>query len=322
MKTIASVSILLIGSLPACAQEAAPGTSLPKALFQLREIDMHLHSGMERPLDLDSWLNLAAEDGRKVVVLIDHLELYRKTSEAYELWRDKGKFEARYPVGAPGHRALMDDFSRIAAKRHDLIIFRAWEVGENELDTGLEMAPMEMAELIGFHIGPNNGGAPPDGRHLIQRARQALELQHRLPVPMVLLHPFPMRVENVVNRALKEGRQVKDISAAEFRFFQPGEQEELARVLKGSSVYVEIGRATSGCFKIPACREAMISDIRPLAAAGVQFTVSTDTHTVDAAKLPFDPQAYCDALGVTPANTNPIIRELLALRAKHALLKR
>lgn len=321
MKTCTTVCSLLSWGLLAVAQQAAPGTGLAEALFQLREIDMHLHSGMERPLDLNAWLDLAVQDGRKVVVLIDHLELYRKTPEAYERWRSANQFDARYPVGAAGHQALMDDFSKMAASRRDLIVFRAWEVDERELDTGLEMAAMQKAELIGFHIGPNNGGAPPDGRHLIHRARQALELQRRLPVPIVLLHAFPMRAENLVNRAQKEGRQAKDISSAEFRFFQPGEQEELARVLKGGSVYVEIGRGTAGCFRMPACREAMIADIRPLAAAGVQFTVSTDTHGVEAAKMPFDPQAYCDALDVTPANTNTVIRELLALRSRRSLVK-
>src|SRR4051794_14146005 len=58
-----------------------PGTAIPAALFALRELDFHLHSGMEREVELNSWLEMAAADGRKAVVLLDHLELYRKTAD-------------------------------------------------------------------------------------------------------------------------------------------------------------------------------------------------------------------------------------------------
>jgi hypothetical protein len=52
---------------------------------------------------------------------------------------------------------------------------------------------------------------------------------------------------------------------------------------------------------------------------GVQFTVSTDGHGVRGAQMPFEPRVYCDSLGVTPANTNTVVRELLALRARNAV---
>jgi len=313
---------LLFCSLAAFAQSAPPGNGLPDAPFELREIDMHLHSGMERPVDLNAWLDMAKQDGRKVLALIDHLELYRKSKDEYEAWRTKGKFQAKYPLGPAGHQAVMDDFARAAASRPDLLIFRAWEVDEDELDTGLEMAALEKAELIGFHISPRTGRVPPDGKYLIRKAGQARDLQRKLQVPIVLLHPFPMRAENILKRAQKEGRAVQDIPVAEFRFFQPGEQEELARVLQGSSVYIEIGRGSMTCFGTPACREAMIADVRPLAALGVQFTVSTDNHSVAHASQPFDPHSYCDDLGVSLANSNTIIRELLALRARRGLAGR
>jgi hypothetical protein len=299
---------------------AAPGAGQPirQALFDLEEMDLHLHAGMEREVDLDGWIDLAVKDGRKVIVLIDHLELYRKSQSDYEAWRAQGKFEAFYPVGPAGHKALMEDFER-ASRRHDAIIFKGWEIYEGELDTGLEAAPMEMAELIGWHISPNHGRSAPDGRSLIRRARQAKEAQKRFPVPMVLFHPFPMRLENLQRTARDQGRDPKTLTVAEYRFFQPGEQQELAEVLRNSSVYVEISRATAGYFTDPVCREALIADIKPLAEAGVQFVISTDNHGLKAAQMPFRPALYCDALGVTALNTNAIVRELLALRAKRSL---
>jgi histidinol phosphatase-like PHP family hydrolase len=301
---------------------AAPldGQPIRQALFDLPEMDLHLHAGMEREVDLDSWLDLAVKDGRKVIVLLDHLELYRKSQRDYEAWRAQGKFQAFYPVGPAGHKALMDDFER-AARRRDAVIFKGWEIYEGELDTGLEAAPMEMADLIGFHISPNHGRQAPDGRSLIRRARQAKEAQKRLPVPMVLFHPFPMRLENLQQTAKTQGRDPKTLTVADYRFFQPGEQQQLAELLRNSSIYLEISRATAGYFADPVCREALIADIKPLAEAGVQFVISTDNHGLKAAGMPFRPSLYCDPLGVTPLNTNAIVRELLALKAKRSLAR-
>jgi len=312
LKTVLTTALLVIAAGPLLGQP------IRQALFDLPEMDLHLHAGVEREVDLDSWLDLAVKDGRKVIALIDHLELYRKSQSDYEAWRAQGKFQAFYPVGPAGHKALMDDFER-AARRRDAVIFKGWEIYEGELDTGLEAAPMEMAELIGWHISPSHGRPAPNGRSLIQRARQAKEAQKRSPVPMVLFHPFPMRLENLQRTAKTQGRDPKTLTVAEYRFFQPGEQQELAEVLRNSSVYVEISRATGGYFADPVCREALIADIKPLAEAGVQFVISTDNHGLKAAGMPFQPSLYCDALGVTPLNSNAIVRELLALKAKRSL---
>ncbi len=207
---------------------------LANALFRLNEIDLHYHSGMERPVSLDEWLRMAAADGRRVVALTDHLELYRKTPAEYEAWRAKGKFEARYPLGAPGHTALMRDFES-AAQRHKLILFKAWEIYEGELDTGVEAAPMGMVDLIGWHISPNHAGAPPDGKLLLKRVAQIKEVQKRFPVPMILFHPFPMRLEHIQRKAKADGRDLASIRVDEYRFFQPGEQEQLAALRQWQS---------------------------------------------------------------------------------------
>lgn len=293
---------------------------LANGLFSLKEMDLHLHSGMERPTDMNKWLDLAAADGRKVVLLMDHLELYRKTSTEYERWRTEKGFHARYPVGAAGHKALFADFDE-ARKRKDLIVFRGWEIYEGELDTGVEAAPMRMADAIGWHISPRNGSEAPNGKMLLKRVRQIKEIQKQFPVPMIVLHPFPMRLENLRRTAKAKGRDVKSITATEYRFFQPGEQEELIRLLVGSSVYIEMNHSTEQYFDDPACREALIADILPLAKAGVQFTVSTDNHHLKAATTPFRPERYSEPAGVTPLNSNAIVRELLALRAQRDLVR-
>jgi hypothetical protein len=316
---------LLLPNGSRCASEDQPGPALtgqaPQAgLFELREMDMHLHAGMERPVDLKQWIDLAVADGRKVILLLDHLELYRKTPEHYETWRAKGGFEAHYPVGTNGHEALFADFDA-AAQRKDVLLFKGWEVGEDELDGGLELAPMRMADVIGFHISPRNGRAAPNGQTLLKRVRQIKELQKRLPIPMILFHPFPMRMENLQQTARKNGRDPKSITVEDYRFFHRDEQEELIRLLKGTSIYIEMNSATKSYFADSVCREALMADILPLAKGGVQFTVGTDNHGLAAAQKPFTPDQYCGPVGVSPANCNTIVRELLASRAKRALAR-
>lgn len=298
----------------ACAHRPAPAP----VGFALHEMDMHLHCGLERPIALDKWIDIAARDGRKVIVMLDHLELYRKTPAEYDAWLTEKKFPRWYPMGAEGHRAFMNDLDSVIAARPNLNLFRGWEIYEGELDTGIEEAPMRMADVIGWHISPNNGHEAPNGQTLIKRATQVKELQKQFPIPMILFHPFTMRVENLQRTAQAQGRDPKTITVDEYRFFQPGEQEELARILKGSHIYIEIGKTTGTMWLDPVVRESFIKDIKPLADLGVQFTISTDNHYMIHTQQKFQPDVYCPELGITLANTNTIVRELIAQRRQSA----
>ena len=296
--------LTLVLSLPAHAQNG---------LYEMREMDMHLHAGMERPVPMQEWVDFAIADGRKIAILLDHLELYRKTPEEYSAWREERGFNAEYPVGKEGHAALMADIEA-QMKRDDIHLFKGWEVYEGELDTGTEIDALRRADVIGWHISPNNGSEPPNGQTLIKRARQIKELQKELPIPMILFHPFSPRFENLRKTAEKEGRSRTSLTAEDFRYFQAGEQEELAEILKGTSIYVEISRANEKNWEDPATRQALMEAVKPLAELGVQFTVSTDAHGVSSATKPFHPEVYAVPCGLAKENTNGLARELLAAR--------
>jgi len=120
--------------------------------------------------------------------------------------------------------------------------------------------------------------------------------------------------------AKAKGLGQETITVEDYRFFNPGEQEALIKLLKGTSIYIEMNRDTEKYFDDPVCRAALIADILPLAKAGLQFTVSTDNHHLAAAKKPFAPEPYCQPTGVSPLNCNTIVRELLALKTKRSLL--
>jgi hypothetical protein len=315
--------LLLSGSFiwyPAAAQPYSPG-GLSTSLFQLREMDMHIHAGKERELPLNEWIDLSVKAGRKVMVLLDHLELYRRSEEENNKWAEERKFKNWYSVGAGGHRALMNELAE-AEKRNDVITFRGWEISESELDSGIEEAPMKLAQVIGWHISPNNGHKAPDGQTLLKRAKQVLAVQKKFPIPMILFHPFSMRIENLQRTAQKSGRDVATISVQEYRFFQPGEQEALVNLLKGQSVYIEISHGLEKYWDNQTVRQAVMADVLPLAEAGLQFTVSTDAHGLRSFNKPFNPSSYCDDLGITPRNTNGLVRELLVIRTKRDLEKK
>ena len=313
------------GCLAACASlDAAsspstafvlPGQDLAQGLFGLNEMDMHLHAGLERPVSLQEWVDLAVADGRTVLVVLDHRELYDRTPEEFDAWVAENKFTKWHPTGKEGQKSLMNDLEGLK-KRTGIIAFRGWEIWEGELDEGLDRDAMRMAEVIGWHISSNGN---PCGKMLIKRIRQIIEVQKEFPIPMIVFHPFSMRIERVQRMAKQQGKDLAALTVQDYRFFQPGEQEEVIGLLRGKSIYIEISRGQEGCWKDPVIREALIADIKPLAEAGVQFTVSTDAHGVREMKTHFDPATYCTEIGVTPRNTNTIVRELLAIRAKSSL---
>lgn len=307
---------IFILSLATNAQKII-GTGLPSALFELREMDMHNHSGKERDAPLNKWIDHSVQDGRKVMVILDHLELYRMSNKETKEWAAERKFQNWYPTTTDGHTALMNDLSSIE-NRNDIITFRGWEISEDELDTGIEVAPMKLAEVIGWHISPKNGREAPNGQTLLKRAPQVIELQKEFPIPMILFHPFSMRIENIQRTAEKSNRDIATISKDEYRFFKPGEQENLIEILRGKSVYIEISHDLSRYWDNKTVRESVIEDVRPLVEAGIQFVVSTDAHDVSSLNN-FNPNYYCDDLGITPKNTNAIVRELIAIRTKRNL---
>lgn len=285
-------------------------------VFALREMDMHLHAGIERPVSLNAWLDLAVADGRKAFLLLDHLEMYRMTPEESVKWARDNGIQLLYPMGAEGHRALMGDFDKAAAARPDLTIFKGWEISEFDFEEGLEETPMDLADVVGWHISPNHDEGPPDGAFLIKRIKQIKEVQARHPIPMIVFHPFTMRIERLVKDAKKAGTDPNLLTTADFRFFKPGEQAEVIRLLKDAPLYIEMALESRDCWKNPAMRAALIADIKPLAEAGVKFTVSTDNHTLAHARVPFHPEVYCEPCGITVENANALIRELCARRAK------
>jgi histidinol phosphatase-like PHP family hydrolase len=278
----------------AAATGAAVASAQPP-LYEPHQLDFHFHSGMEREVPMDQWVDLAVAGGRRVFLMVDHLELYRKGEEGHRL--------DNYEISPAGRRAFLDDVSRMK-RRRGARIFSGWEVFEGELDTGVEWDAMRQVDAIGWHISHLKGKRPPDGKLLVHRARQIKELQKKLPVPMILLHPFTPRFEGL-RKALGTP------APADYRYFRGDEQKQLIDVLVGSSIHVELNHSSmSGPWKEPVLRDALLAAIRPLAEAGLSFTAGSDNHSLASVKMPYRPEVFCEACGIHARQLNGIVREL------------
>jgi histidinol phosphatase-like PHP family hydrolase len=297
-----------------CALTMLRASAEEPACTDLRQMDMHIHCGLERRLPLNEWINLSVADGRKVFFCLDHLELYDRTPDECAAWAKEEGVQQWYPMGPAGHAAFMADIAKLAAERKDLLIFKGWEVAEFDLDDGVNYEPLKVADLIGWHISSSHDGDEPNGALFIRRIKQIKEVQKNIDVPMVLFHPFPPRLARLERLAKEAGRTREFLTVTELRFFKPGEQEEVIRLLKDSSIYIEMGMGTLGYWGTPNMRQALIEDIKPLADAGVKFTVSTDAHTPETFKKAFHPEVYCEPCGITFDNAYALVKDLLARR--------
>ena len=66
------------------AQKNGNNNAAQNQLYQLNQTDLHVHAGKERPLPMKDWIDLFVNDGRKVLLLLDHLELYRMSDKENE----------------------------------------------------------------------------------------------------------------------------------------------------------------------------------------------------------------------------------------------
>ena len=297
MRLILKILLLFFLTLNGFSQEKLTQKSLKEGLFQLNEIDMHFHAGKERPFSLNEWIDLSVKKGIKVMLLLDHLELYRMDSKEHEDWLKEKNFTNWYPNFKTGKTDFMNEMEN-AKTRDDVITFRGWEIWEGEFEEGLEKDAMKLAEVIGWHMSRAAwDGKDPAGRELIYRAKQIVNIQKEFPIPMIIFHPFYARIKSIKKAAVTEGRNFSEIEKKEYRYFTKSEQDELIDVLSHSSVYIEISKDWFEHWSDPVVREAFIEDIRPLAERGVKFTVSTDAHHVGHLNEPYDPVRYCDDLG-------------------------
>lgn len=292
---------------------------LKEGLFPINSIDLHIHAGQEKQVPLNEWVDLFVKNGRKVLLLLDHLELYRWSEQEHNDYIKRHKLSNWYPNMETDKVDFMNDI-RTIQNRTDALIFRGWEIWEGELDEGLDKEPMKDAEVIGWHISKAAwDGKAPAGKEFISRARQILEVQKEFPVPMIIFHPFRTYYDEVRKLATKAGRDIKSIKKDEYRYFTSAQQKEVIGLLAGSSVYVELSKGFMSLWSDPVVREAFIDDIKPLVDAGVKFTVSTDAHDLPDVTAPYNPEEQCRALGISTENVNSVIRELLAIRARKNL---
>jgi histidinol phosphatase-like PHP family hydrolase len=291
----------LLGALAAVSLQGRARAGAP-LLFTPNQLDFHYHSGLEREpgLSIDAWIDRAVARGRRCFLAVDHLELYRP--EPYK----KYVKEPRYPPGPDGLRQFLKDVDRVRQRR-DVLVFSGWEVIEGEIDAGLDWEALGLVDAVGWHIGHHGG------HELLRRIRTVKEVQKRLPIPMILYHPFRKRGPRPET---SEGKAVADL-----RCLTPEVQREMIDLLGDSSIHLEINVDWVFGYKWrdPKIRQAHTEDVRPLAEAGLSFTIGSDDHRFEDQTGLYDPDLLCATYGITARQVNRIVGEILTHRALSGL---
>lgn len=287
-------------------------------------IDCHVHAGLERSQSLEAMLRYCRDDGREVVGLLDHAELYFEDPPdwaaigleyaARRIARTAGPFLAEVEALADMADIFRDrlegpaGFYRSAREgirlyAEGLRVAVGIEISGHSLEAGLVPAGwLDGADFIGICTTqpPNRR---PWGEHLAKLVSLADDLRGGRDMGLVLHHPFRWRLYEMAGASsstIPEAagfteedarvtvRALADAGAvaeANFASFYAG----YIRQQVGGDRAQEVIAAARGAFE--RLREAG-------ATLGVKFSIGSDMHAVPHALGVYRPSEMLEALGL------------------------
>ncbi len=284
-------------------------------------IDCHVHAGLERQQSLEAVLRYCRDDGREVVGLLDHAELYMEHPPD---WAAIGLQYAARRIAEVEALADMIDIYRDRLEGPELFYRHAREairfygegmrtavgieISGHSLEAGLVPAGwLDGADFIGICTTQppvENGKRRPWGEHLAKLVSLADTLRCGRDMGLVLHHPFRWRLyemarassstipeaagfteedARVTARALADAGAVAE---ANFASFYPS----YIRQRVGGDRAQEVVAAARGAFV--RLREAG-------AASAVKFSIGSDMHAVPGTLGIYRPSEMLEALGLT-----------------------
>jgi len=264
--------------------------------------DCHLHAGLERRETFDEVFEYLVADGREIVGLVDHAELY---VEEPPRWAALGLAEA----AKRAERAGIVDLYRKRLRGPDVFYreARAAARGSGQglrVGVGLEVSGdylgridpdwLDGADFMGICTSQPRDGADWGG-HLAGLLRKARALLGGRTLGLVLNHPIRWRLLDLA----REGRGPFP--------FAGGLTEADARVvveaLRNAGAVAEVNFASYWHFSkdermLRAAREALTM----LRDAGARFSLGSDFHAVAGLPTSYAPSDALEALGLTVAD--------------------
>jgi hypothetical protein len=265
-----------------------------------REIDCHVHGGLERREGLEFALAALAHDGRRAVGILDHVELYLERPPG---WAELALAESSRRIDEP---TLVDLFRK--RLRGPGVFYRQVRdaierfTGEMRVAVGIEISGVSLekrlvppewldgAEFIGICTTQPKPGAA-WGAHLARLVHLADELRGGRELGLVLHHPFRWRL---LELARERPREMPEAAG-----FTRRDAEAAAEALGKAGGLAEVNYASyfhlrSRSDILRAANEAFIL----LRDAGVTFSLGSDVHWISSPSFEYRPGEALDAFGV------------------------
>jgi len=261
-------------------------------------VDCHLHAGLERRETLDVVFRRLREDGRRIVGLVDHAELYVEDPPqwaAAALDEAAGRLDVaglseqysrRLEGPAAFYRASRESAARFG---EGLVVAVGLEVSGDWLDR-IPQEWLDGADFLGICTSQPRPGRP-WGEHMAELVRRAAARRTRSRMGLVLHHPFRWRI-------LELGRDPA-ARIPEAAGFTEADARAAADALSEAGAVAELNFASYWQFAkdarlLAAAKEAF--DL--LREAGARFSIGSDAHAITSLPAPYRPSEAMTAFGI------------------------
>jgi len=269
-------------------------------------IDCHLHAGLERRETFEQVFEFLARDGREVVGLVDHAEVYLKRPPG---WAAMSLAEAR----ARAERADVERILRGRLKGPEVFYREASDAinafGEGmRAALGLEVSGayldkidpgwLEGAQFLGICTDqPVDRTAWGEelrwGEHMARLISSADKLRGGRDLGLVLHHPFRWRLLELAHEMEGELPEAGGFTAAD--------ADLTARALSDAGAVAEVNFASWWHLckderLVPLARDAF----GRMRDAGARFSIGSDLHAVTGLPCSYEPSKALDAFGLEP----------------------
>jgi hypothetical protein len=262
-------------------------------------IDCHVHAGLERRESLQLAFTALRHDGRTIVGLLDHAELYLSSPPP---WAELALIESAQRLEEP---ALVDLFRKrqrgpdvfyrqardaIETYGEGMRVAVAIEISGASL-TKVDSGWLDGADWLGICTTQPDGGKK-WGAHLAELVTQASDLRGGRDMGIVLHHPFRWRLLDLARQSLSAPPAAAGFTEEDARL--------TARALADAGALAEVNYASFHHLKqFPHLMRAMREAFALLQDAGVKFSLGSDAHWLSSPAFEYHPAESIREFGLS-----------------------